>query len=128
MGYLGTLIWSQGTKIFFYPNFPYIDDNFSFYTFFIIPNFFEKITQPSSEIKFSLCHDPIASNQISEICQWTNEICFLEGKSNLVADWLSRPQEVPLGTAYQLPKREEVSAIEGVKLEVIDSGHLAAEQ
>ena len=42
--------------------------------------------------------------------------------------WLSRPPEVPLGTAYQLPKREEVSAIEGVKLEVIDNRQLAMKQ
>ena len=49
---------------------------------------------------------------------------------NVLADWLSCPPEVPLGTAYQLPKREEVSAIEGegVRLEVIDSRQPAAEQ
>ena len=56
---------------------------------------------PSSQV-----HNPIASNQISEICQWTNDIRFLEGKSNVVADWLSRPPETPFGTAYQLPKEE----------------------
>ena len=78
----------------------------------------------------SQSHDPIASNQISEICQWTNDVRFLEGKSNVVADWLSRPPEVPLGTAYQLPKREEIAAIEnkGVKLEVMDNEQLVAEQ
>ena len=43
---------------------------------------------------------------------------------------MSCPPEVPLRTAYQLPKREEVSAIEGegVRLEVIDSRQPAAEQ
>ena len=41
---------------------------------------------------------------------------------------MSRPPEVPLGTAYQLPKTGEVAAIGGVKLEVIDSEQLAAEQ
>ena len=78
----------------------------------------------------SQSHDPIASNQISEICQWTNDVRFLEGKSNVVADWLSRPPEVPLGTAYQLPKREEIAAIENeeVKLEVMDNEQLVAEQ
>ena len=75
----------------------------------------------------SQAHDPIASNQISEICQWTNDIRFLEGKSNVVADWLSRPPETPLGTAYQLLK-EEVAALEGVKLELIDNKELASEQ
>ena len=57
-------------------------------------------------------------------------ISVSEGKSNVVADWLSRPPEVPLGTAYQLPRKEEIVAIEnqGVKLEVMDSEQLAAEQ
>ena len=69
----------------------------------------------------SQAHDPIASNQISAICQWTNDIRFLEGKSNVVEDWLSRPPEVPLGTAYQIQKGEEVATIGGVKLEIIDN-------
>ena len=75
----------------------------------------------------SQAHDPIASNQISEICQWTNDIRFWEGKSNVVADWLSRPPETPLGTSYQLPS-EEVATLEGVKLELVDSKELASEQ
>ena len=59
----------------------------------------------------SLSHDPIASNQIGEICQWTNDVQFLEGKSNVVADWLSRPPEVPLGTAYQLPGKRKLQQL-----------------
>ena len=77
----------------------------------------------------SQAHDTIASNQISENCQWTNDVRFLEGKSNVVADWLSRPPEVPLGTAYQLHEREEIATMEseGVALEVVSNAQLATE-
>ena len=34
---------------------------------------------------------------------FTNDIRYLAGKSNAVADWLSRPPEVPIGAAYNAP-------------------------
>ena len=53
-------------------------------------------------------HDIIAQNHIQEICQWTQDIRFLAGKVNTVADNLSRPSQVPLGTAYQVEPIEAV--------------------
>ena len=47
-------------------------------------------------------NDAIASNKIMEIAQYTSDIRFLEGKANAVADWLSLPLEVPIGTSYSL--------------------------
>ena len=47
-------------------------------------------------------HDAVALNHIQEICQWSQDIRFLAGKRNTVADLLSRPSDVPLGTAYQV--------------------------
>ena len=53
---------------------------------------------------------------------------YLEGKSNVVADWLSRPPGVPLGTAYQM-QTPEVDTIESTyNLEIIDHKQLAADQ
>ena len=40
---------------------------------------------------------------MAEIGQFTNDIRFIEGKANICADMLSRPFNVPLGDAYQLP-------------------------
>ena len=58
-------------------------------------------------------HDPIASNQLQEISMHTNDIRYLSGKANCVADFLSRPQDVPLGAAYQMPAPgDDVAAIE----------------
>ena len=34
---------------------------------------------------------------------YTNDVRYLPGRSNAVADLMSRPEGVPLGTAYQLP-------------------------
>ena len=34
---------------------------------------------------------------------WTNDVRYLEAKSNPVADALSRPPDVPLGAAYDIP-------------------------
>ena len=39
----------------------------------------------------SMDHDHIARNQLIEISQFTNDIRYVEGKSNCVADYLSRP-------------------------------------
>ena len=67
----------------------------------IVGSFRSPIVQP---------HDVIANNKIMEIAQYTSDIRFLEGKANAVADWLSRPPEVPIGTSYSLPakKGEEI--------------------
>merc|ERR1712212_523629 len=48
-------------------------------------------------------YDPIAQQHIQEISNFTNDIRYVEGKSNAVADWLSRPPEVPIGAAYNSP-------------------------
>ena len=50
----------------------------------------------------SMQHDVVAQNHIQEICQWTKDVRFLPGKTITVADHLSRPSSVPLGTAYQV--------------------------
>ena len=54
----------------------------------------------------SQAYDPIAYNHIMEIANFTNDIRFVEGKSNVVADMLSRPPDVPLGKAYELPEAD----------------------
>ena len=60
---------------------------------------------------------------------WTNDIRYLSGKSNTVADWLSRPPEVPLGAAYALPSADfELSALQEVALELINHKALAKAQ
>ena len=46
-------------------------------------------------------HDAIAVNAINEISQWTSDIRFKAGKEIVVADWLSRPPDCPIGTAYE---------------------------
>ena len=40
-------------------------------------------------------HDVIAQQHLFEISQWTNDVRFIAGKSNIVADMLSRPPDVP---------------------------------
>ena len=54
----------------------------------------------------------------------------MEGKANAVADWLSRPPWVPLGTAYTMQKDEEelVDNISAVAVSIIDSKTLARDQ
>ena len=76
---------------------------------------------------------PVAQNAINEISQFTSDIRFLAGKSNAVADWLSRPPDVPIGTAYALPAAEEsigtIAAVEeDLSLELISHKALAAAQ
>ena len=78
-------------------------------------------------------NDPVAQNAINEISQFTSDIHFLAGKSNAVADWLSRPPDVPIGTAYALPAAEEsigtIAAVkEDLSLELISHKALAAAQ
>ena len=75
-------------------------------------------------------NDAIASNKIMEIAQYTSDVRFVEGKANAVADWLSRPPEVPIGTAYTLQKDDEevVSSVNAVALSIIDHKTLAKDQ
>ena len=66
-----------------------------------------------------------------EIAQYTSDIRFLEGKANAVADWLSRPPEVPMGTSYCLPGKESeevVASINALALLFIDHKTLAMDQ
>ena len=45
------------------------------------------------------------------------DIRFIAGKSNAVADWLSRPLVIPIGTAYALQDQEaKITALEIVAL------------
>ena len=48
-------------------------------------------------------HDPVAYNQLVEVSMWTSDVRYKQAKSNCVADLLSRPSNVPIGTAYQIP-------------------------
>ena len=75
-------------------------------------------------------HDAIASNKIMEIAQYTSDVRFVKGKANAVADRLSRPPEVPVGTACNMQKDEEevVSSINAVALSIIDNKTLARDQ
>ena len=64
-----------------------------------------------------------------EITQFTSDIRFIEGKANIVADWLSRPPGVPLGKAYDIKENEGTEVnISGIHLEVIDHRELAKAQ
>ena len=51
----------------------------------------------------SMPYDHIAQNHLNEIQQWTYDIRHVSGRLNTVADALSRPAGVPLGSAYTLP-------------------------
>ena len=52
-------------------------------------------------------HDPVALQHLIEIGFWTHDIRHVSGKDNPVSDWLSRPSDVPPGTADQLPSPED---------------------
>ena len=63
-------------------------------------------------------YDAVAMNHIQKIAMRTSDIRYISAKQNTMADWLSRPQHVPEGTAYQLQDEEEgVAALETVTLE-----------
>ena len=49
-------------------------------------------------------YDPVAYNQLIEISMFTNDVRYLQAKSNEVADTLSRPSNVPIGAAYDVPQ------------------------
>ena len=51
-------------------------------------------------------YDPIAANHLAEISQFTTDIRYIDGKANVVADWLSRPPGVPLGKSYTVQKED----------------------
>ena len=53
------------------------------------------MTAPSLQV-----NDPIASRQLLEIAQYTYDIRYKPGKTNLTADQMSRPFGVPMGDAY----------------------------
>jgi len=89
----------------------------------------------------SMKHDVIANNHIQEISQWTQDIRFLAGRKNTVADNLSRPNHVPLGTAYQLGPTDAIGPLastdaesrvhaveESTPFEIIDRPALARAQ
>ena len=56
-------------------------------------------------------HDPQALNAINEISQWTSDIRHRAGKTIPVADWLSRPEDCPIGKAYDLVPEGEISEL-----------------
>ena len=56
------------------------------------------------------CQDPIATNQINEVAMFTNDVRYVEGRSNIVADCLSRPSDVPLGEVHRLPDADYCAA------------------
>ena len=53
-------------------------------------------------------HDPISLNAINEISQFTSDIRYKEGRKILIADWLSRPSNVPIGKCYDVMKKDEI--------------------
>ena len=101
-------------------------------------------------------HDAIALNAINEIGQWTHDVRFKAGREIKIADWLSRPHNCPIGTAYsrdiscvqtnkssgakiQNEKEDEISikyvppertlaALEAVALHFLSPAQLAAEE
>ena len=48
-----------------------------------------------------------------EIAQWTSDVRHLPGKLNWVADSLSRPENVPLGTAHTLQTNLDALQVTG---------------
>ena len=76
----------------------------------------------------SQAHDPIAMNHLQEVAQFTNDVRYVAGKSNCMADWLSRPNDVPLGEAYRAPQDQAVAALQTVALEIVDHRALARDQ
>ena len=51
-------------------------------------------------------HDVIAMNHLQEISQHSNDIRYIAGKSNCIADFLSRVPEERLGDAYKITPAE----------------------
>ena len=66
-------------------------------------------------------HDSIAFNQLTEISMRKNDIRFISGKCNLMADFLSRPPDVPLEAAYAMPEPEH--SLEGGKWQACKKCH-----
>ena len=53
-------------------------------------------------------HDPVALQHLIEVCYWTHDVRHVKGKDNPVSDWLSRPSNVPVGTADDVPVAEDI--------------------
>ena len=85
-------------------------------------------------------HDSIAMNAINEIAQWTCDIRHKPGKELIVPDLLSRPQGVPVGSAYTIqpdelptspdyvPPSSTMAALEEVALNVVSPQQIAEAQ
>ena len=54
----------------------------------------------------ALNHDSVAKAHLIEISQWTQDVRYVKGKSNVVADAMSRPSPSLLGTANQSSHQE----------------------
>ena len=46
------------------------------------------------------------------ISNWTNDIRYLKGRSNLVADLLSRPNDHTIGKVYQMPEQIATTTVQ----------------
>ena len=84
-------------------------------------------------------YDPIAYNQLVEVSMFTNDVRYLQAKSNAVADTLSRPPHVPIGAAYDVPAEgplvdgQDVIAavtpqVDAVALQIVDHKQMQADQ
>ena len=70
-------------------------------------------------------HDPVAQRQLIEIGMFTKDIRHIVGRENTMADFLSRPPVDKIGDAYKI---EEVSALEGLKIETLSGTLLSKAQ
>ena len=71
-------------------------------------------------------YDAIAMNHLEEIGQRTGDIRYLPGKSNGMADWLSRADK-PTGTAYEV-QTEQLAAVQKVATEIVSHKKIAEAQ
>ena len=77
----------------------------------------------------SVQFDPIATNQLNEISQWTSDVRHLAGQKNVVADFLSRPPAGQIGAAYRQPTElQRFDKIAAVSFNTINIQQLATAQ